>query len=180
MERAVSIAVDKSFATNFARLTAMTGVIKYSETGVDTSAEQHSLIDTEKQLDDWNANLSNDAVRKKYMEYFSKIIVPNAYIEKEETRFTLSRTASSPDDSGIVSLEQVLTEGKSLSVAFENLETSRSFFYALFRSGTRPIRDSNLKSSARPVCLDIPSRDQPIKCCGSPAIPNGEQRRIKL
>lgn len=72
VERAVSAAVDKSFAMNFARLTAMTGVMKNTETEVDVRAEQHALIDTEKQLDDWNTDLAQDAVRKKYV---SKIIL---------------------------------------------------------------------------------------------------------
>ncbi|XP_019537992.3 uncharacterized protein LOC109409039 [Aedes albopictus] len=87
VERAVSAAVDKSFAMNFARLTAMTGVMKNTETEVDVRAEQHALIDTEKQLDDWNTDLAQDAVRKKYMEYFSKIIVPNSYLEKGDDAF---------------------------------------------------------------------------------------------
>lgn len=43
VERAVSAAVDKSFALNFARLTAMTGVMKNTETEVDIRAEQHAL-----------------------------------------------------------------------------------------------------------------------------------------
>ncbi|XP_065087697.1 uncharacterized protein LOC135709316 [Ochlerotatus camptorhynchus] len=87
VERAVTAAVDRSFATNFARLAAMTEVLNKTTSKDDTVIELRSPVDTEKHVTDWNAELTNDALQMKYMEFFSRIIVPNSYVEKGDNAF---------------------------------------------------------------------------------------------
>ncbi|XP_065094933.1 uncharacterized protein LOC135715880 [Ochlerotatus camptorhynchus] len=87
VERAVTAAVDRSFATNFARLAAMTEVLNKTASKDDTVIELRSPVDTEKHVTDWNAELTNDALQMKYMEFFSRIIVPNSYVEKGDNAF---------------------------------------------------------------------------------------------
>lgn len=67
IDRAVSKAVDRCFTANFARLTAMTGVLNKTDARDETIVEQHSPVDTEEQLINWNASLSDATVRKKYV-----------------------------------------------------------------------------------------------------------------
>ncbi|XP_053699461.1 uncharacterized protein LOC128746438 [Sabethes cyaneus] len=85
MESAVEEVVERCFQTNFARFAALLEIQRKDDSiepqPVD-AVEKHARISTEDELADWNIKLNSKELCRKYLEYFSKIIIPSAYKEK--------------------------------------------------------------------------------------------------
>nr|XP_029720363.1 uncharacterized protein LOC109403026 isoform X2 [Aedes albopictus] len=87
VDQAVAKAVDKCFESNFARLAAMFEVMdkdkaKSSSTNDEVMIEKRTLIDSEEDVDQLNIDLRDDVLQSKFLEYFSRIIVPNSFAGK--------------------------------------------------------------------------------------------------
>ncbi|XP_055536623.1 uncharacterized protein LOC129725157 isoform X2 [Wyeomyia smithii] len=85
IESAVEHVGEKCFQTNFARFAALLEIQKNDDfycPKSDDTVEKHCRINTEEELAEWNIKLNSKALRRRYLEYFSKIIIPNAYCEK--------------------------------------------------------------------------------------------------
>ncbi|XP_062541866.1 uncharacterized protein LOC134209860 [Armigeres subalbatus] len=85
IEHTVGKVVEKSFQTNFARFAALLEIEKKDDSATSSSGdavERHTRINTEEELIAWNIKLNNKELCRSYLDYFSKIIIPNAYNEK--------------------------------------------------------------------------------------------------
>ncbi|XP_065076058.1 uncharacterized protein LOC135699694 [Ochlerotatus camptorhynchus] len=85
IEATVEKVVETSFQTNFARFAALLEIQRKDDSKKlkpGDSVERHSRINTEDELIQWNIKLNNEELCRKYLEYFSKIIIPDAYNDK--------------------------------------------------------------------------------------------------
>ncbi|KXJ76816.1 hypothetical protein RP20_CCG008880 [Aedes albopictus] len=74
--------VEKAIEKSFSRHAAESEVRKrhdIEEPDLDDTVEKHKLIDNEDQLGAWNIKLNSQSLCHRYLEYFSKIIIPNSY-----------------------------------------------------------------------------------------------------
>ncbi|XP_062565325.1 uncharacterized protein LOC134227685 [Armigeres subalbatus] len=84
IETTVTKSVEKAFETNFARYAALSDIEarENSAKSEDDIVENHTLINNEDELSKWNIKLNSRHLRQRFLEYFAKIIIPNAYIQK--------------------------------------------------------------------------------------------------
>ncbi|KXJ75917.1 hypothetical protein RP20_CCG010753 [Aedes albopictus] len=85
IETTVEKVVEKCFQTNFARFAALSEIQRKEDSDDPKprdSVERHTPINTEEELKNWNIELNSKELCRKYLEYFSKIIIPNAYKDK--------------------------------------------------------------------------------------------------
>ncbi|XP_062704282.1 uncharacterized protein LOC109425904 [Aedes albopictus] len=85
IEETVDKSIEKAFQTNFARYAALSDIQAKEDTvntKPDDTVERHEPIDNEDELSRWNITLNNKELQRRYLEYFSKIIIPNAYNQR--------------------------------------------------------------------------------------------------
>nr|XP_029717278.1 uncharacterized protein LOC109402718 [Aedes albopictus] len=85
IEETVDKSIEKAFQTNFARYAALSDIQAKEDnanTKPDDTVERHEPINNEDELSRWNITLNNKELQRRYLEYFSKIIIPNAYNQK--------------------------------------------------------------------------------------------------
>ncbi|XP_055639757.1 uncharacterized protein LOC129777493 isoform X2 [Toxorhynchites rutilus septentrionalis] len=92
---AVESAVTKCFDQNFARFASLLGINKTTRRSipdniverkeiadVKTASEKWNLITNEQELVEWNDKLDDSELCQSYLNYFSNIVMPNAYVGK--------------------------------------------------------------------------------------------------
>ncbi|XP_065079418.1 uncharacterized protein LOC135702318 [Ochlerotatus camptorhynchus] len=85
IEATVEKVVETSFQINFARFAALLEIQRKDDSKKlkpGDSVERHSRINTEDELIKWNIKLNNEELCRKYLEYFPKIIIADAYNDK--------------------------------------------------------------------------------------------------
>uniref|UniRef100_A0A0P6IXW0 DUF4806 domain-containing protein n=1 Tax=Aedes aegypti TaxID=7159 RepID=A0A0P6IXW0_AEDAE len=85
IEQTVEKSIENAFQNNFARYAALSEIQAKDDsakTVPDDSVENHAPINDEDELAKWNIKLNNKELQRRYLEYFSKIIIPNAYNQK--------------------------------------------------------------------------------------------------